>query len=178
MSVSLKIIPKFEKLIKGKDSFILKPQKREKSYQKTKIYPNLESELYNQENLKLKEIINPHLSILNLISKKAIGRKSTAKTTLSETISHNFTNYDICMINKYDENLDSSLSFISEFNLENKEDNLDDSFCSSSNEESCEQYEIKSITKEISENDKEYNLKLEKEWNNIKELLLGKEISH
>ena len=176
MSVSLKFIPKIEKMFKGKDTFILKPPKREKSYQKAILYPNLENILYRKENLKPKEIINPHLSILNLISKKSRGRKSTAKTTISETISDKFNNYNICMINKYDESLDSSLSFISEFDLESKENNFGNSFCSSSNEESCEQFEIKTITKDLTDKDKEYNLKLEKEWNDIQELLLGKEI--
>ncbi len=176
MSVSLKFIPKIEKMFKGKDTFILKSPKREKSYQKTIIYPNLDNILYRKENLKPKEIINPHLSILNLISKKSRGRKSTAKTTISETISDKFNNYNICMINKYDESLDSSLSFISEFDLESKENNFENSFFSSSNEESCEQFEIKTITKDLTDKDKEYNLKLEKEWNDIQELLLGKEI--
>ena len=176
MSVSLKFIPKIEKMFKGKDTFILKSPKREKSYQKTIIYPNLDNILYRKENLKPKEIINPHLSILNLISKKSRGRKSTAKTTISETLSDKFNNYNICMINKYDESLDSSLSFISEFDLESKENNFENSFCSSSNEESCEQFEIKTITKDLTDKDKEYNLKLEKEWNDIQELLLGKEI--
>jgi hypothetical protein len=176
MSVSLKIIPKFEKLFKGKDTFILKPVKREKSYEKRIIYPNLESILYPKENLKSKEIINPHLSILNLISKKSRRRKSTDKTNISETISDKFNNYNIYMINKYDENFDSSLSFISQFDLENNENNLDNSFCSSNNEESCEQIEIKTITKDISEKDKEHSRKIEKEWNDIQKLLLGKEI--
>ena len=176
MSVSLKNIPKIEKLFKGKDTFILKPPKREKSYQKTIIYQNLENISYQKENLKQQEIINPHLSILNLISKKSNRRKSTDKTSISETISDKFNNYNICMINKYDEILDSSLSFISEFDLENKKNNSNNSFCSSSNEGSCEQFEIKTITKDISEKDKEYNLKLEKEWNDIQEFLLAKEI--
>ena len=38
-------------------------------------------------------------------------RKDTTKTNCSET--YKGMNYDLCMINKYDENLNSSLSFIS-----------------------------------------------------------------
>ena len=176
MSVSLKIIPKIEKLFKGKDTFILKFPKREKSYQKRIKNQNLENLLYPKENLKPKEINISHLSILNLISKKSKRRKSTSKTTISEIISDKFNNYNIYMINKYDENFDSSLSFISQFDLENKENSINNSFCSSSNEESCEQIEIKTITKDISEKDKEHSRKIEKEWNDIQELLLGKEI--
>ena len=81
------------------------------------------------------------------------------------------------MINKYDENLNSSLSFISEFDLEEEDDSFQDSFSSSNNDENCdEQIEIKTSTKSLNVNDEEEdNKKLEKEWNDIKELLLGKE---
>ena len=83
------------------------------------------------------------------------------------------------MIHKYKEDLNDSLSYISEFDLEAENDNLDDdSFNSSSFDESdVEEIEIKSrIKKNIFENDQENDKKLEKEWHNIKEQLLnGKE---
>jgi hypothetical protein len=50
--------------------------------------------------------------------------------------------YDLCMINKYDEDLNSSLSFISEFDLENDENDKDNSFNSSFDENSVEEVEI------------------------------------
>ena len=107
---------------------------------------------------------------------KSIERKSSEKTTLSDIIPEKF-NYNVCMINKYDENLNSSLSFISEFDLEEEDDSFQDSFSSSNNDENCdEQIEIKTSTKSLNVNDEEEdNKKLEKEWNDIKELLLGKE---
>ena len=50
-------------------------------------------------------------------------------------------NYDLCMINKYDENLNSDLSFISEFDLE-EENEKDNSFNSSFDENSVEEIDI------------------------------------
>ena len=73
------------------------------------------------------------------------------------------------MINKYDENLDLSLSFISEFDLEedNKND-MNESFKSSDSEVYCEeQIEIKTVTKKITSDDEENDIKLKKEWNEI-----------
>ena len=55
-------------------------------------------------------------------------------------------NYDLCMINKYDEDLNSDLSFISEFNLE-EENEKDNSFNSSFDENSVEEIDIIKKTK-------------------------------
>ena len=83
------------------------------------------------------------------------------------------------MINKYDENLNASLSFISEFDLEKDENEQDDSLNSSDNDDdnSLEQIEIKTkSSKRISENicNVEIELEFEKDWNDIKELILNK----
>ena len=50
----------------------------------------------------------------------------SVKTSLTNSNSEKIE-YDLCMINKYDENLNSSLSFISEFDLE-EDLNENDSF--------------------------------------------------
>ena len=50
--------------------------------------------------------------------------------------------YDLSMLNKYDEDLNSSLSFISEFDLENEENEKDNSFNSSFDENSVEEIDI------------------------------------
>ena len=50
--------------------------------------------------------------------------------------------YDLSMINKYDEDLNSDLSFISEFDLEQDEDKNDNSFNSSFDENSVEEIDI------------------------------------
>ena len=79
------------------------------------------------------------------------------------------------MINKYDETLNLSLSFISNFDLENEEKSLDGSFNSSDNEHECEeQIEIRSSTKIFGDNDEEHEKRLDKEWNDIQEFLLNK----
>ena len=51
--------------------------------------------------------------------------------------------YDLNMVNKYEENLNSSLSFISEFDLENDGKNIEDnSFNSENDDDSGEEIEI------------------------------------
>ena len=51
--------------------------------------------------------------------------------------------YELSMLNKHDEDLNSSLSFISEFDLENEENEKDNSFNSSFDDEnSIEEIEI------------------------------------
>ena len=67
-------------------------------------------------------------------------RKETVKTNFSENAQE--MKYDLCMINKYDEDLNSDLSFISEFDLEEDENKNDDSFNSSFDENSVEEIEI------------------------------------
>ena len=59
--------------------------------------------------------------------------------------------YDLSMLNKYDEDLNSSLSFISEFDLENDNEE-DNSFNSSFDDNSVEEIEIISKTKKIKNN--------------------------
>ena len=50
--------------------------------------------------------------------------------------------YELSMINKYDEDLNSSLSFISEFDLENEENDNDSSFDSCFDDNSVEEIDI------------------------------------
>ena len=80
------------------------------------------------------------------------------------------------MINKYDEKLNSSLSFISEFDLEDDENEKDKTFSSIDNDDDVEQVDIydKNKRKISFDKDDEENEKLEKDWKDIKELLLNK----
>ena len=68
------------------------------------------------------------------------NRKDTVKSTFSENVQE--MKYDLSMINKYDEDLNSDLSFISEFDLEQDEDKNDNSFNSSFDENSVEEIDI------------------------------------
>ena len=112
-------------------------------------------------------------SVLNYISN---SRRNSVRTDCSE--SKSMLKYDLCMINKYDENLNDSLSFISEFELEEENEN-ESSFNSIDNDDSVEQVEItnKNKKKTSSFQEEEYNSKLEKEWEDIQYLLLNKNSS-
>ena len=113
-------------------------------------------------------------SVLNFIRNST--RKETVKTVFSDSSGE--VKYDLCMVNKFDENLNSSLSFISEFDLEEDDNEKENSFDSSDNDDSVEQIEIfgKNKKKTVLEkdDDEEHNTKLEKEWNEIQKLLLHK----
>ena len=74
-------------------------------------------------------------TVLNFI--RYSNRKETVKSNLSENPKE--MKYDLCMLNKYEEDLNSSLSFISEFDLENEGNENDDSFNSSFDENSVEE---------------------------------------
>jgi hypothetical protein len=112
--------------------------------------------------------------VLNFIRNSS--RKETVKTAFSDSSGE--VKYDLCMVNKFDENLNSSLSFISEFDLEEDENEKENSFDSSDNDDSVEQIEIFEKNKKKSildkDDDEEHNTKLEKEWNEVQKLLLHK----
>ena len=76
--------------------------------------------------------------VLNFIRNSK--KKDTIKTNCSEKSQE--MKYDLSMLNKYDEDLNSSLSFISEFDLENEDNEKDNSFNSSFDENSVEEIEI------------------------------------
>ena len=81
------------------------------------------------------------------------------------------------MINKYDEYLNKSLSFISKFDLEEDENQLNNSFSSCENNDSEIEIEIikKTSRNKINvEIDVDNDIKLEKEWKDIKNYLLNK----
>ena len=79
------------------------------------------------------------VTILNFIrssNKNVISNRKSLEINSSEMI------YDLNMINKYEEELDSNLSFISEFDLEEEENKNNDSFESSLDENSVEEIDI------------------------------------
>jgi len=77
-------------------------------------------------------------TVLNFI--RCSNTKETVKSNISEKPQE--MKYELCMLNKYDEDLNSSLSFISEFDLENERNENDDSFNSSFDENSVEEIDI------------------------------------
>ena len=102
----------------------------------------------------LKKSIKKSISLKNDNIKNEIFKKLNEGTVLHfirnsniEKVKSNFSiksqemKYDLCMINKYDEDLNSDLSFISEFDLE-EEKKKDNSFNSSFDENSVEEIDI------------------------------------
>ena len=113
-------------------------------------------------------------TVLNYITQSE--KRESTKTTLSRT--SNNIKYELSMINKYNEDLDNNLSFISEFDLE-EEKNKDSSFNSSDDDNNVEETDIfkKSKEKIFFDKDKEeFNLQLEEEWNDITKFLSNKKI--
>ena len=114
--------------------------------------------------------------VLNFI--RNTERKESSKTNFSDSSE---IKYDLFMVNKFEEKLNGSLSFISEFDLEeddNKKDN--NSFISSDNDNNVEEIIIlNKSSKKLSfdKDEEEFNTQLEKEWENIKELALNKKAS-
>ena len=114
-------------------------------------------------------------TLLNFIRNS--DRKDSVKTSFSE--SSKVMKYELSMIDKYDENLNASLSFISEFDLEEEDDKENDSsFNSLDNDNSVEVEHIEILEKNRKnanneEDDEEHNTKLEKEWEDIQEFLLN-----
>jgi len=179
MSHSSKTNPKISKALRNNDFIITQIEKRDSSSEKPrKGYLDLKNIFYKNNPEKK---IDSNLIILNYITHKSEA-KFSAKTSLSDAIPDKF-DYNLCMINKYDENLNESLSFISEFDLE-QDENQNDSFSSSDNDGECiEQFEIKSDIKIDSNkrgsiyDNKEIDLELENDWNDIQTYLLNKKPS-
>ena len=162
MSLSSKNIKKLDILKKELDSDI-----KHKQTQKIKKFISLQNNSYEKEIFRR---LNEGC-VLNFIRNS--DRKDTLKTAISETD----MNYELYMVNKFDENLNSSLSFISEFNLEEDEKEFDSSFNSCDNDNSVEQVEIvdKNNKKIFDEKEEEeHRSKLEQDWNDIQNLLLNK----
>ena len=126
----------------------------------------------NTEEVKRK--INKDLQILNFIYSPST-RKSSARTVLTDNLEEIY-NYNLNMIEKYKENYNEDLSFISDFDLEEEPKDLNDSFNSNDSNITCEeQIEIKSSNRKIFLfDDEDHDIQLEKEWNDIKKSLLDK----
>ena len=104
----------------------------------------------------LKKLIKKHISIPEDYKKNEIYKKlnegsilnficnsstrNSLKTDVTEKPSE--MKYELSMINKYDEDLNSSLSYISEFDLENDENDNNNSFDSCFDENSVEEIDI------------------------------------
>ena len=170
MSISARHFSKKKKIFKSSLSMKLKPEKRSYSV-KYQSDITLNKNLYNKET----KTINENLLILNYIM-NCSQKKFSAKTALTDSSPENLK-YDLNMINKYEENINTNLSFISNFDLE---DIYIDNNSFNSEEDDNENYEIiENKTKTNKEvvnyrsNDDEVNYKLEKDFLDLKNFLLG-----
>ena len=111
-----------------------KPETKDKLKKAIKKYTSVQDDyLKSQIYKKLNEG-----SILNFICNTST--RNSLKTDATEKSSE--MKYELSMINKYDEDLNSSLSFISEFDLENDENDNDSSFDSCFDDNSVEEIDI------------------------------------
>ena len=170
MSISARHFSKKKKIFKSSLSIKLKPEKRSYSV-KYQSDITLNKNLYNKET----KIINENLLILNYIM-NCSQKKFSAKTALTDSSPENLK-YDLNMINKYEENINTNLSFISNFDLD---DIYIDNNSFNSEEDNNENYEIienktKTNKKVVNyrSNDDEVNDKLEKDFLDLKNFLLG-----
>ena len=113
-----------------------------------------------------------NLTLLNYITNNS-ERKSLIKTVLLPSKPEIYE-YTLCMVNKHEEN--ENLSFISHFDLEDDENNINDSFDSCFNDHSVEQIEIKtkSNNKSFDNEDSEIDIEFEKDWNDILDSIIDK----
>jgi hypothetical protein len=170
MSISSRHFSKKKKIFKSSLSIKLKPEKRSYSV-KYQSDITLNKNLYKKDT----KIINENLLILNYIM-NCSQKKFSAKTALTDSSPENLK-YDLNMINKYEENINTNLSFISNFDLE---DIYIDNNSFNSEEDDNENYEIienktKTNKKVVNyrSNDDEVNDKLEKDFLDLKNFLLG-----
>ena len=170
MSISSRHFSKKKKIFKSSLSIKLKPEKRSYSV-KYQSDITLNKNLYKKDT----KIINENLLILNYIM-NCSQKKFSAKTALTDSSPENLK-YDLNMINKYEENINTNLSFISNFDLE---DIYIDNNSFNSEEDDNENYEIienktKNNKKVVNyrSNDEEVNDKLEKDFLDLKNFLLG-----
>ena len=173
MSISHRHFSNKKKLFKSSLSIKLKPEKRSYSV-KFQSDMALSKNLYKKDS----KVINENLLILNYIM-NCSQKKFSAKTSLTDSFPENLK-YDLTMINKYEENINSNLSFISNFDLEDVYNEHNDSF-NSEEEDDNDNFEIvinpriinKKVVNNI-DNDDEVNDKLNKDFLDIKRLVLVK----
>ena len=174
MSISHRHFSNKKKLFKSSLSIKLKPEKRSYSVK-------FQSDLTLSKNLYKKDtkIINENLLILNYIM-NCSQKKFSAKTSLTDSSPDNLK-YDLNMINKFEEDINTNLSFISNFDLEDIYNENNKSFNSEEEEDDNDNFEIIVNTRKINkkvvsniDNDDEVNDKLNKDFLDIKRLILGK----
>ena len=134
------------------------------------------------DNMNSKNNQNNNLLILNYLINVS-EKNYSEKTGLTDTSPENF-DYDLAMINKYEEDFNTSLDYISDFDLEKDDDKSFSSFESENDEnddDSFEKIEIKTkYNKKIESykisDDDEVNDQLNKDFINIKKFIMNHDV--
>ena len=132
-------------------------------------------------NINSKNNQDNNLLILNYLINVS-EKNSSEKTGLTDSSPENF-DYDLAMINKYEEDFNTSLDFMSDFDLEKEEDKSFSSFESENDEnddDSFEKIEIKTkYNKKIESckiSDDEVSDKLNKDFLDIKNFIMNHDV--
>ena len=159
------------------DIFHSLPLTQNKSYQKQRsnsLEP-INNKFRNKTLYKKNDkIYNKNCPVLNYLMIHGEGKYSR-KTNISDSNPENI-NYDLTMINKYEEDLNKSLSFISDFDIEQEENKEDSSFNSELDEDddSIEKIDINikyRNLRKIKDDENDIDIKLNNDFNEIKKLL-------
>ena len=133
------------------------------------------------DNTNSKNNQDNNLLILNYLI-NASEKNSSEKTGLTDSSPENF-DYDLAMINKYEEDFNTSLDFMSDFDLEKEADKSFSSFESENDEnddDSFEKIEIKTkYNKKIESckiSDDEVSDKLNKDFLDIKNFIMNHDV--
>ena len=139
--------------------------------------PKIQNDIPVKSIYKKTEIkYNKNLTILNYIMECA-EKNYSRKTAFSDNMyKSEEMKYDLSMLNRYEEHLNSSFSDISEFDLE-QDENKDDSSFNSEEDDNCYEENIINIkpdkyNKKLYDED-DFDFKLEQDFNNIKKNLLS-----
>ena len=168
MAFSSKNTQKITKSLNKTELSLSQTEKRDSSLEKPRKAMHLPNSIYETDEKQCKS----NLTLLNYITNNS-ERKSLIKTVLLPSKPEIYE-YTLCMVNKHEEN--ENLSFISHFDLEDDENNINDSFDSCFNDHSVEQIEIKtkSNNKSFDNEDSEIDIEFEKDWNDILDSIIDK----
>ena len=171
MAFSSKNSPKISESLNKIELSLSQTEKRESSLERPRKAMHLQNSIYETDEKQCKS----NLTLLNYITNFS-ERKSSNKTVFLSSKPEIYE-YTLCMVNKHEEN--ANLSFISDFDLEDDENNINNSFDSCFNDHSVEQIEIKTkpnkkLLNNINNEDTEIDLEFEKEWNDILDSIVDK----
>ena len=174
MLISRKHFQKFNRTFDCNQKLSLIFEKVEVSFEESRYHCSLKKTVDKTGFGRAKKL-NPNLPILNYMINNTI-KKNPTMTFISNPYKVKL-DYDLNMVHKFDEDINQSWSFISEFDLDKEEKESDDSFDSSNNnDELCEEiiYIEKNKNLKKPTEDKDIDIESDKEWNDVKNYILNR----